>query len=144
MSHDQSNRELAELFPPSGKLSGDATDSGAVDVKWRVFYDQVTHELVLYYALKVTDPGGFLLQVSAKNEDTRIFPPEDQPRVSSIFEFLPDQKVTHLRGALIDAKWRRENRGDPYLAKVWGWMELRGEVKSFGPYETSYTFPPNS
>jgi hypothetical protein len=136
-------RELAALFTAHAATGNARADPGIVDIDWKVFYDEVAHELVIHYAVKILDPDGVLLQVMVKNENTRLFPPEDQPRVSSILEFPADQKVRAVRGALVDAKWRKDNIGDPYLATCWGFVEVRGETKRFGPFRTSYAFPPS-
>jgi len=133
--------EFSKHFHQSGSAPDHSGDK-SVEVKWDVGYDDISHDVVISYELTVIDPDAVLHQVSAKNEDTRFWHPEDQPRISSIFQFASDQKVTSLRGALIDAKWRKDNSGDPYLATIFGLLSIGNDLRPFGPFEKRYTFPP--
>lgn len=111
-----------------------------VTVKWEVDYDELGHDIAIQAKVSLKNPKDNLLQIWLCDLHPGIWIPELRPWVSSVVEFAPEQKVKFAKVGLVDSKWRPEDRGQTYLARLWGYFETAAGIKKFS-LEKEFIYP---
>jgi len=127
-------------FSDYGKLHRGAASSGIVVPVWSVKYDPLGHDMLIEARVKVANPKDCLLQVWLGDHASGIWIPEDQPWVSSVVEFSPDDDVKSAHIGLADSKWRPEDRNVEYVFVLSGYVKRGDTVEKFA-FEKSVVYP---